>query len=262
MRADHSPLLSHDWFACCWRTAGPERKREAWVFEDDAGPLLPGAALVGARLGVRVHREGSGGVLLTTPRISARRVLRAGLLTAMLDGVDLRFVRWGDVEIARRIYVAVRDLNWGTVLPEILEVAVNESEDRFSVSCRCHHAEGPIGLQWKGTIAATSAPILIRFSETMDTRAVEASLSYGDGFSLYTIADGTVSWLATSSSDDTIRFSPRLEFASGGTVTVNVNGSVARVPSSRNIGSCDSLGGKLESYRPFSISTGMVIRGR
>jgi D-apionolactonase len=97
---------------------------------------------------------------LIAPRISARRVLRAGRVTAMLDGVDLRFVRWGDVEIARRIYVAVRDLHWGTVLPEILEVAVNESEDRFSVSCRCHHAEGPIGFQWKGTITATSAGVL------------------------------------------------------------------------------------------------------
>jgi len=79
-----------------------------------------------------------------------------------------------------------------------------------------------------GGISATNAPILIRFSETMDTRAVEASFSYGDGFSLYTIADGTVSWIATSAPDDTIRFSPRLEFASGGTVTVNVNGTAAR----------------------------------
>ena len=97
---------------------------------------------------------------MITPPTSARRVLRAGLLTAVLDGADLRFVRWGDVEIARRIYVAVRDLNWDTVLPEVLEVAVNESEDRFSVSCQCHHVEEPIGFQWKGTITATSAGVL------------------------------------------------------------------------------------------------------
>src|SRR3989442_7685245 len=77
-----------------------------------------------------------------------------------------------------------------------------------------------------GGIAATHAPILIRFSETMDTRAAEASFSYGDGFSLYTIADGTVSWIATSSPDDTIRFSPRLEFASGG----GAGGDVNRTP--------------------------------
>jgi hypothetical protein len=34
-----SPLLSHDWFASCWRTAGPNRLRELWVVEDSAGPL-------------------------------------------------------------------------------------------------------------------------------------------------------------------------------------------------------------------------------
>jgi CelD/BcsL family acetyltransferase involved in cellulose biosynthesis len=34
-----SPFLSHDWFACCWRTAGPNRRREVWVVEDTTGPL-------------------------------------------------------------------------------------------------------------------------------------------------------------------------------------------------------------------------------
>ena len=87
---------------------------------------------------------------------SARRVLRAGQLTATLDGADLRFVRWGDVEIARRIYVAVRALSWDTVLPEILEVEVDESEDTFGVRCRCRHAAGPIDFEWTGTIAASS----------------------------------------------------------------------------------------------------------
>lgn len=33
-----SPFLSHDWFACCWRTAG-NRRREVWILEDDAGPV-------------------------------------------------------------------------------------------------------------------------------------------------------------------------------------------------------------------------------
>lgn len=33
------PLLSHDWFACCWRTAGPNRRREVWVCEDTGRPV-------------------------------------------------------------------------------------------------------------------------------------------------------------------------------------------------------------------------------
>jgi CelD/BcsL family acetyltransferase involved in cellulose biosynthesis len=32
-----SPLASHDWFACCWRTAGPDRRREVWVLENGGG---------------------------------------------------------------------------------------------------------------------------------------------------------------------------------------------------------------------------------
>jgi CelD/BcsL family acetyltransferase involved in cellulose biosynthesis len=34
-----SPFLSHDWFACCWRTAGPDRRRELWVLEDAGSPV-------------------------------------------------------------------------------------------------------------------------------------------------------------------------------------------------------------------------------
>ena len=37
--ATPSLLLSHEWFACCWRTAGANRSRELWVIEDAAGPL-------------------------------------------------------------------------------------------------------------------------------------------------------------------------------------------------------------------------------
>lgn len=34
-----SPFLTHDWFACCWRMAGPSVRRELWLVEDAAGPV-------------------------------------------------------------------------------------------------------------------------------------------------------------------------------------------------------------------------------
>lgn len=34
-----SPFASHDWFACCWRSAGPNRQREVLMLEDSAGPV-------------------------------------------------------------------------------------------------------------------------------------------------------------------------------------------------------------------------------
>ena len=33
-----SPFVSHDWFACCWRTVGPNRQRLVLVIEDGDGP--------------------------------------------------------------------------------------------------------------------------------------------------------------------------------------------------------------------------------
>lgn len=48
-----SPFLSHDWFACCWRSAGPDRRREAWVFEDGGVPV---AVLPLVRWRTRFHR--------------------------------------------------------------------------------------------------------------------------------------------------------------------------------------------------------------
>ena len=57
------------------------------------------------------------------------RLLRAGPVTARLDGRDLRNVRFGGLEIAQRIYMALRDRNWDTVPGEVSDVTVEESED-------------------------------------------------------------------------------------------------------------------------------------
>src|SRR2546425_1061204 len=79
-----------------------------------------------------------------------------------------------------------------------------------------------------GGLARTNASIEVRFSESMNTESVEHAFSYGDGYSLYTIADGTASWTATASQDDTLWFLPRLEFASGGQIAVNLRGDTAQ----------------------------------
>jgi len=70
-----------------------------------------------------------------------------------------------------------------------------------------------------GGTAATNAPIRIVFSESMDTASVETAFQYSDGYTLYTVADGSASWTATNAADDTFWFTSRLEFASGGRIT-------------------------------------------
>jgi hypothetical protein len=49
--------------------------------------------------------------------LAERKLVRSGLLTAELDGPDLRYVRIVGVEIMRRPYLGVRDQDWGTVPP-------------------------------------------------------------------------------------------------------------------------------------------------
>ena len=68
------------------------------------------------------------------------RLLRAGPLTAELDAGNLRYIRHGGREAIRAISYVVRDQLWGTFNPEIRDLAVEETGDRFTVtyaaSCR------------------------------------------------------------------------------------------------------------------------------
>jgi D-apionolactonase len=80
------------------------------------------------------------------------RPLRAGPVTAQLDGIDLRYVSVGPVEFVRRIYAAVRDPNWGTVLPELGAIDVDEQEDQFEVRFEARHRDPSIDFSWCGRI--------------------------------------------------------------------------------------------------------------
>jgi D-apionolactonase len=85
-----------------------------------------------------------------------RRTLRAGPVTAQLEGRDLRYVRIGGVEVVRRLYVAVRDENWGTIPGEPTNVALEIAEDRFRVCFDVRHRERGVDFTWRGEI--TGAP--------------------------------------------------------------------------------------------------------
>src|SRR5690606_27375573 len=60
--------------------------------------------------------------------------LRAGPLTAEYDSGDLRYVRLGGREILRRVYAAVRDHDWVTVIPTLSTVTVDAQPDRFHIA--------------------------------------------------------------------------------------------------------------------------------
>ena len=57
--------------------------------------------------------------------------LRAGRLTVLLDGADLRHVRLGNVELVQRVYVAVRDAPWNTIPATTSDWRIEADADRF-----------------------------------------------------------------------------------------------------------------------------------
>ena len=59
--------------------------------------------------------------------------LKAGLITCVYEEGKLRYIKKGDFEILRMIYVAVRDKNWVTIPYEIEEEKIEiEGSVKFS----------------------------------------------------------------------------------------------------------------------------------
>jgi len=64
----------------------------------------------------------------------AGRSLTAGPLSVELDGGQLRYVKVYGVEVLRAIGFLVRDENWGTYIPALTDLKVDQRADGFSVS--------------------------------------------------------------------------------------------------------------------------------
>ena len=70
------------------------------------------------------------------------RVLTAGPLSVELDGGNLRYLRVGDVEVLRVLAFLVRDENWGTYIPTLSDLAVDQRADGFTVTYRASCRRG------------------------------------------------------------------------------------------------------------------------
>ncbi len=80
------------------------------------------------------------------------RSLRAGPVTMLLDGIDLRYLRIGGTELVRRVYSAVRDVDWDTVPGVVSGLRVDERERSFRVEFDVRHDRGDVVFTWHGTI--------------------------------------------------------------------------------------------------------------
>ena len=89
------------------------------------------------------------------------RVWQAGDLKAEFEDGGLRYVTWRGVEIARGIYAAVRDRDWGTVMPRLHDLVVTETGEEVAASFTCEHLREEIDFVWAGKIRIS--PRRIRF---------------------------------------------------------------------------------------------------
>lgn len=78
--------------------------------------------------------------------------LHAGPLVVEFENGDLRAIRLGDREILRRVYVAVRDQNWDTILPRLSNPHVEQGPASFHITFDCAHQRREIDFVWRATI--------------------------------------------------------------------------------------------------------------
>ncbi|MDQ2682661.1 MAG: hypothetical protein M3Y37_03950 [Chloroflexota bacterium] len=82
--------------------------------------------------------------------------LRAGPLTMTLENADLRGIRFGDVEIVQRLYVAIRNQNWDTIPAEYSRMTVHNRGDSFEIGFEAANRSGGVDFAWSGSIVGTA----------------------------------------------------------------------------------------------------------
>ena len=85
----------------------------------------------------------------------ATHELRAGPVTALLDGIDLRYVRSGSLEVVRRVYMAVRDANWNTIPGSHRILRLKQEAESFVVEFEVEHRTHELDFAWHGRIVGS-----------------------------------------------------------------------------------------------------------
>ncbi|MQM38623.1 hypothetical protein KBTX_02636 [wastewater metagenome] len=93
-------------------------------------------------------------------------LLTAGSLTAELDSGNLRYIRYGGVEVIRGISFIVRDSDWGTFAPTLSGLQVEEGDGQFEVTYSAQVRNGDQVLAYRVRIVGSEASL--RFSAVME----------------------------------------------------------------------------------------------
>ncbi len=78
--------------------------------------------------------------------------LRAGPLRLVFDRGELRWIRLGEREVLRGIYVAVREPGWATVPGAIEDLVIHAEPDSFRLQFVSRHRRGDVRFDWEARI--------------------------------------------------------------------------------------------------------------
>ncbi|MGH2615810.1 MAG: hypothetical protein ACRDJC_11260, partial [Thermomicrobiales bacterium] len=84
-----------------------------------------------------------------------RHELRAGPLSAVLEGGDLRYVKLGDDTVVLRLYAAIRDRNWNTIEPRFLRYELDRGDEGFTLQFAAENVGDDVDFEWQGSIVGT-----------------------------------------------------------------------------------------------------------
>ena len=94
--------------------------------------------------------------------------LRAGPLRLVFDRGELRWVRLGEREVLRGLYVAVREEGWATVPAQLEDLEIEAEPEAFRIRFRARHRRGGVSFDWVGRIQGGTDG---RITYTMDGAA-------------------------------------------------------------------------------------------
>ena len=76
--------------------------------------------------------------------VTQGRPVRFGPFSAVLTETELRYVAIDDRELVRRVHVAVRDPDWGTLRPTIEILGIADQGGRFEMEAHLRYRDDPI----------------------------------------------------------------------------------------------------------------------
>lgn len=113
-----------------------------------------------------------------------RGELHAGPLSATFEQGQLININWHGREVLRRIYVAVRDRDWGTVPLELSNLQTHSDLNSFRITFDARHQQDEIDFAWSARIEARDARDGGRLTFSMEGEALSTFYRSRIGFCL------------------------------------------------------------------------------